>query len=139
LNVCIFVNNDLRRGFSQIHLVKKDFNTSSRLTLILLKAVITNIDEWKAILTAISDVVEDAIFICTDDGITFRGIDSSQMALLDITFPRSSFKKLTSNTSFFGLKIKDFSKIMNFASSNDIVEFQKSQKNSNENCNNRYN
>jgi len=96
--------------------------------LILLKARITNIDEWKAILSAIEDVVEDAVFICSKDGITFRGMNSSQMALLDVTFPKSSFDEFVSNNSFFGLKIKDFSTIMNFALSGDLVDLSMSQK-----------
>jgi len=89
----------------------------------LLKAQISNIEEWQAILTSISEFVEDAIFICSNEGITFRGIDSSQMALLDIIIPKSSFDKLICKTSFFSLKIMDFKTIMNFALPNDVIEF----------------
>ena len=64
--------------------------------------------EWKAILSAISDLVEDAMFIVNDDGITFRGMDPSHVALLDVTFPKSSFDHLESETSFFGIRVDDF-------------------------------
>lgn len=67
-------------------------------------------------------VVEDAMFIVNDDGITFRGMDPSHVALLDITFPKSSFEKLESTTSFFGIRVVDFKMVMNTASNGDIVE-----------------
>jgi len=91
---------------------------------LLLKARIKNVEEWKAIINAIGDIVEDAMFICNTDGITFRGMDPSHVALLDITFPKSSFEDLESRTSFFGIRIDDFKKVMNAAANNDVVELE---------------
>ena len=48
--------------------------------------------EWKAVLNAIGDIGDEAMFICNDDGITFRGMDPTHIALLDVTFPRTSFE-----------------------------------------------
>ena len=90
----------------------------------LLKAKITNVSEWKAVLNAIGEIVEDAMFICNSDGITFRGMDPSHVSLLDVTFPTSSFNTLESQTSFFGLRVDDFKNVMNAATNNDIVELQ---------------
>lgn len=91
---------------------------------LLLKARIKNVGEWKSILNAIGEMVEDAMFICNTDGITFRGMDSSHVALLDVVFPTSSFEVLESKTSFFGLKIEDFKNVMNAATNTDEVELQ---------------
>lgn len=88
----------------------------------MLKARIKNVGEWKAILNAIGDIVEEAMFIVKDDGITFRGMDPSHVALLEVTFPKSSFEELESKTSFFGIKIEDFKTVMNTASTEDTVE-----------------
>jgi len=74
------------------------------------------------VLNAIGDVVEDAMFIVNDDGITFRGMDPSHVALLDVTFPKSSFEELDSQTSFFGLRVDYFKTILNSASNGDQVE-----------------
>ena len=57
-------------------------------------AKIKNVDEWKAVVNAIGDIVEDAMFICNDDGVTFRGTDPAHITLLDVTFPKSSFESL---------------------------------------------
>jgi len=94
----------------------------------LLKARIRNVGEWKAILNAIGDLVEDAMFIVNDDGITFRGMDPSHVALLDVTFPKSTFEELDSQTSFFGLRVNDFKTVFNSASNDDVVELQISDK-----------
>jgi len=48
----------------------------------LLHAKIKNVSEWKAILSAIQDIVDDAMFICNDEGITFRGMDPAHVALM---------------------------------------------------------
>ena len=39
-------------------------------------------DDLKAIISAISTLVEEATFVATAEGITFRGMDPSHVALL---------------------------------------------------------
>jgi len=87
----------------------------------LLKAKIKNVMEWKAVLTAIGELVEDAMFICNSNGITFRGMDSSHVALLDVGFPASSFEEFETQTSFFGLHVEDFKKVLSAANNTDTV------------------
>jgi len=94
------------------------------ITRIMLKVKFTNVSEWKAVLNAIGDIVEDAMFICNDDGITFRGIDPAHVALIDVSFPKSAFVEFNSQTSFFGLKVDDFKNVINTAGNNDLVELQ---------------
>jgi len=62
------------------------------------------------------------MFIVNTDGITFRGMDPAHVALLDVTFPKSSFDHLESQTSFFGIRIDDFKTIFNTAANTDTVE-----------------
>ena len=91
-----------------------------------LSCKIKNVEEWKAVLDAISTITEDAMFIVNTNGISFRGIDSSHVALLDITFPKSSFEKFEGQTSFFGLKVDDFktiSKPHSFQTANILLVF----------------
>jgi len=80
------------------------------------------VGEWKAILNAIGDIVEEAMFIVNTDGITFRGMDPAHVAVIDVTFPKSSFDHLESQTSFFGIRIDDFQTIFNTAANTDTVE-----------------
>ena len=90
----------------------------------LLKAKIKNVAEWKAILNAIDEIVEEAMFICNTDGITFRGMDPTHVSLLDITFPKSSFEELESKTSLFGVRTSEFKNILSSAGDDDTVELQ---------------
>ena len=90
---------------------------------------IKNVEEWKATIDAISVIVEDAMFIVNHDGISFRGTDPSHIALLDITFPKSSFEKFEATTSFFGIRIDDLKNVINSAGNNDIIDLKIDDKN----------
>ena len=85
---------------------------------------IKNVEEWKAVLDAISALVEDAMFIVNHDGISFRGTDQTHIALLDITFPKSSFEKFEGTTSFFGLRVDDLKTAINSAGNNDVIDLR---------------
>lgn len=88
----------------------------------LLEVRFTNIGEWKAILQAVSDITDEAMFICGQDGITFRGLDPAHVSLLNITFPKSSFEFFDCHATFFGINIDDFKNILGSASNDDLVE-----------------
>jgi proliferating cell nuclear antigen len=91
---------------------------------LFLKAKIKNVSEWKAVLNAIDEIVEEAMFICNTDEITFRGMDQTHVSLLNITFPKSSFEEFESTTTFFGVRTSEIKNIFSSASDNDIVELQ---------------
>ena len=90
----------------------------------LLNATTKNVSEWKAITNVIGEMVEDAMFICNFDGITFRGMDTSHVALLDVTFPSTSFEEYEAQTSFFGLRISDLKTILNAAGNSDTISMK---------------
>ena len=74
--------------------------------MFMFEAVITNVSEWRSILAAIGNIVEDAMFICNADEVTFRGMDAAHVALLDVSFPKRSFESLKADASMFGIKIR---------------------------------
>ena len=78
--------------------------------------------EWKAILQAIGDITDEAMFICSQDGITFRGMDPAHVALLEITFPKSSFESFECHATFFGIQVNDFKNMLSSASNGDKIE-----------------
>ncbi|MGI0004163.1 MAG: proliferating cell nuclear antigen (pcna) [Candidatus Nitrosotenuis sp.] len=80
-------------------------------------------DEWKAILSAISTLVEEATFEATAEGITFRGMDPSHVALIDISWPNSAFEKYESDGDIkFGVRIDEFSKLIKRADKSESIE-----------------
>ena len=69
--------------------------------------------EWKAIISAISTLVEEATFEATVEDISFRGMDPSHVALIDISWPNSAFLKYRCDSDIkFCVSIDEFSKII---------------------------
>jgi proliferating cell nuclear antigen len=79
-------------------------------------------DEWKAILSAISTLVEEATFEANAEGISFRGMDPSHVALIDISWPNSAFEKYECDGDIkFGARIDEFSKLIKRADKSDSI------------------
>ena len=87
-------------------------------------------DEWKAIISAISTLVEEATFEATVEGISFRGMDPSHVALIDISWPNSAFEKYSCDGDIkFGVRIDEFSKLIKRAEKKDGIEINISDDN----------
>ncbi len=80
-------------------------------------------DEWKAVTSAISTLVDEATFEGTVDGISFRGMDPSHVALIDIFWPNSAFDIYQCDKLIkFGVRIDEFSKLIKRAEKKDSIE-----------------
>lgn len=80
-------------------------------------------DEWKTILSAISTLVEEATFEATAEGISFRGMDPSHVALIDISWPNSAFEKFECDGAIkFGVRIDEFSKLIKRADKTESIQ-----------------
>lgn len=88
----------------------------------LLSAKFTNVSEWRSSLRAINKISTDTIFTFNKEGITFRGIDPTHVALLEVNFPKSSFIEFNSSQLIFGINVKDFLKTMIGVKENDEIE-----------------
>jgi proliferating cell nuclear antigen len=80
-------------------------------------------EEWKAIASAISTLVDEATFEATAEGISFRGMDPSHIALIDIQWPNFAFERYECDTVVkFGVRIDEFSKLIKRADKKDALE-----------------
>ncbi len=87
-------------------------------------------DDLKAIISAISTLVEEATFVANSEGITFRGMDPSHVALIDISWPNSAFEKYESDSDVkFGVRIDEFSKLIKRADKKDSIQISISEEN----------
>ncbi len=85
---------------------------------------------WKAIISAVSTLVEEATFEATVEGISFRGMDPSHVALIDISWPNSAFEKYECDSDIkFGVRIDEFSKLIKRAEKNNPIEINISDDN----------
>lgn len=85
-------------------------------------------DEWKAVISAISTLVEEATFEATGEGIAFRGMDPSHVALIDISWPNSAFEKYVCDEDVkFGVRIDEFAKLIKRSDKKDNIEISISE------------
>ncbi len=87
-------------------------------------------NEWKAVIAAITTLVEEATFEATVEGISFRGMDPSHVALIDISWPNSAFEKYDCDSDIkFGVRVDEFSKLIKRAEKNEGIEINISEDN----------
>ncbi len=80
-------------------------------------------EEWKVVSSAVSTLVEEATFEASPEGITFRAMDPSHVALIDLLWPKSAFEKYECDKPFkFSIKIEDFMKLIKRADAKDSIE-----------------
>ncbi|MFB5598817.1 MAG: proliferating cell nuclear antigen (pcna) [Nitrososphaeraceae archaeon] len=83
----------------------------------------TTSEEWKAIASAISTIVDEATFEASVEGISFRGMDPSHVALIDIFWPNSAFEKYECESLIkFGVRIDEFAKLIKRSEKKDSIE-----------------
>ncbi len=88
----------------------------------MLTAKFTNVSEWRSSLRALNKISTEGIFTFNKEGITFRGMDPTHVALLEVNFPKSSFTEFNSSQLVFGINVKKFLKSMSGVKKNDIIE-----------------
>ena len=72
-------------------------------------------------------MVDDATFDISPDGISFRAMDSSHVALIDVLWPASSFEMFECvKADKFTVRIEDFAKLIKRSESKDSVEISRS-------------
>lgn len=82
--------------------------------------------EWKAVTSTIQTLVEEATFDVTSDGITFRAMDPSHVALVDLFWPSSDFEKFhCERPDRFTVRVEDFAKLIRRAESKDSIELSR--------------
>jgi proliferating cell nuclear antigen len=80
-------------------------------------------NEWKIVVNAISALVEEASFEATSEGLTFRSMDPSHVALVDLDWPNSAFDKYDCDKQFkFTVRVEDLVKLIRRADSQDTIE-----------------
>lgn len=80
-------------------------------------------NEWKIVVNSISTLLEEASFEASAEGITFRSMDPSHVALVDLDWPNSAFDNYTCDKQFkFTVRVDDLVKLFRRADANDNVE-----------------
>ncbi len=90
-------------------------------------------NEWKAIAAAVKTLVEEATFEANSEGLSFRAMDPSHVALVDLTLPNSSWQAYQCDKPFkFSVRVEDLVKTMNRSDPKDSVTIADSDPDSKE-------
>lgn len=79
--------------------------------------------EWKAVASAIKTLVEEATFEATNEALTFRAMDPSHIALVDLSWPNVAFERYECDKQFkFSIRVEDFVKLIGRTDAKDSIE-----------------
>jgi len=92
--------------------------------ILLFSVKFTNVQDWKMVFSSLEKSFEEGIFQTSENVVVFRTIHSSNIALLEVAFPRSSFKFLKVSNLSFKFLIEELKVILTHANQNDSIEFQ---------------
>ncbi|MFC1754621.1 proliferating cell nuclear antigen (pcna) [Thermoproteota archaeon] len=80
-------------------------------------------NEWKIVVNTISTLVEEASFEATSEGLTFRAMDPSHVALVDLDWPNSAFEKYDCDKQQkLTVRVDDIAKLIRRADIKDSIE-----------------
>lgn len=78
---------------------------------------------WKSISSTMMTVVDEAHFEANNEGLQFRSMDPSHVALIDISCPAVAFEKYECISPIkFGFRVSDFAKVIKRAGPNDSID-----------------
>jgi len=79
--------------------------------------------EWRAVAAAVKTLVEEATFDATSEGIKFRAMDPSHVALVDLDWPVAAWTAYECDKPFkFSVRVEDLTKLINRADAKDSIE-----------------
>ncbi|HIQ23900.1 MAG TPA: proliferating cell nuclear antigen (pcna) [Pyrodictium delaneyi] len=89
-----------------------------------MKMVFFDARVWRYLISAISKVIEEGVFIVDpDEGLTFRAMDPSHVIMLDMKFPRDSFEEFDVEQRVeLGVNLEDVAKVLRRAGKEDRLE-----------------
>ena len=84
--------------------------------------------EWKAVASAIKTLVEEATFEASTESLSFRAMDPSHVALVDLYWPNSAFEKYECDKQFkFSMRVEDLVKLVGRSDTKDSVEISSTE------------
>jgi proliferating cell nuclear antigen len=87
--------------------------------------------EWRAVAAAVKTLVEEATFDATSEGVTFRAMDPSHVALVDLSWPAIAWEKYECERPFkFSLRVEDLVKLIGRSETKDSVEISSTEEDS---------
>ncbi|MFH1752528.1 MAG: proliferating cell nuclear antigen (pcna) [archaeon] len=81
-----------------------------------------NVEVFRKAVEAISCFISEGNFRFTENGLTFKAIDPSQIVLINFSMPKSVFDKYEVEPCFVGLDLSELNRILSRAQQNDSLQ-----------------
>ncbi|AEF96534.1 DNA polymerase sliding clamp [Methanotorris igneus] len=85
----------------------------------MFRAVISEAKEFKKVIDAASNLLDEICFEVNEEGIKARAMDPSHVALVSIDIPKEAFEEYEADVHDIGVDLEAFKKIMNRAKAKD--------------------
>lgn len=86
---------------------------------------LSDIKVWRNIIDSISELIDEANFVATSDGISLRAMDPSHVAMIEVELPKEFFDEYEcSETLNIGLNLDEFGKILRRGSSGEKMSVE---------------
>ena len=90
----------------------------------------SNPSYWKVVVDTINTLVEEATFEVNPQGLSFRAMDPSHVALIDLFWPNTAFDSFECDKDVkFSIRVSDFKKLIDRASSKESLEVSMREEN----------
>ncbi len=84
--------------------------------------------EWRAVSSVIKTLVEEATFEAGGEALSFRAMDPSHIALVDLYWPKNAFERYECDKPFkFSVRVEDFVKLIGRTETRDSIEMTSTQ------------
>lgn len=84
--------------------------------------------EWKAVSSAIKTLVEEATFEANNEKLSFRAMDPSHVALVDLEWPNGAWEKFECDKPFkFSVRVEDLVKLIGRSETKDNIEISSTE------------
>ena len=88
----------------------------------MFQAKTTGSDDLKSVISAIATLVEEATFEASSEGVVFKGMDPSRVALIDVSWPNSGFAEYACDSDVkFGVRVDEILKLVKRATKTDDI------------------
>ena len=88
----------------------------------MFKATLPNAKDWLNIVKAISTLTEEGNFHATSEAMTFRSLDASRTAMIDIYMPKEAFDEYEcTEDTYIGMNLSEMLKVLKRVTTRDSI------------------
>jgi len=96
---------------------------------IVFRAVLTSAKLWRSIVSAIAELIDEANFKATPDGLSLRAMDPSHVVMIELELPPMAFDEYVCDEELMiGVNFDEFNKLLKRASARERLEMEVTDK-----------